>query len=162
MTFASLGAGAVPGPPLRVLLVDDDPDHVLLVRRALRDLMSGEFVAAIPDGGAALDALRSGAELPDLILLDVNMPGYSGFDVLTQLRADERLMSIPVVMLTSSDSQRDIARAYELGASGYVTKLAHPQDLRAVLANTLLYWSVMRRTRPGRDASTAGGPSHRG
>jgi CheY-like chemotaxis protein len=131
--------------PLRILLVDDDPDHVLLIRRALRDLGNERDVDAVTDGGAALRRLRDDPHWPDLILLDINMPGLSGFDVLTEIRRDERLMRTPVIMLTSSDAQADVARAYELGASGYIAKPSHYQDLRAVLGNTMLYWAAMQR-----------------
>jgi CheY-like chemotaxis protein len=127
------------------MLIEDNPDHVLLIRRAIRDLGDETSVDAINDGEQALDTLRSGQQRPDLILLDINMPGYSGFDVLTRLRDDDHLRRIPVVMLTSSDAQNDIARAYELGASGYIAKPTHYRELRAILGNTVLYWSAMQR-----------------
>ncbi len=137
--------GSLEQVTLQILLIDDDPDHVLLIRRALRDLGNERSVDTVSDGEQALDMLRSAAVCPDLILLDINMPGFSGFEVLIQVRRDERLRRIPVVMLTSSDAQSDIARAYELGASGYIAKPSHYQDLRAVLGNTMLYWSAMQR-----------------
>jgi CheY-like chemotaxis protein len=127
------------------MLIEDNPDHVLLIRRAIRDLGDETSVDAINDGEQALNTLRSGQQRPDLILLDINMPGYSGFDVLTRLRDDHHLKRIPVVMLTSSDAQNDIARAYELGASGYIAKPTHYRELRAILGNTVLYWSAMQR-----------------
>jgi two-component system response regulator len=127
------------------MLIEDNPDHVLLIRRAIRDLGDETSVDAINDGEQALTTLRSGQPHPDLILLDINMPGYSGFDVLTRLRDDDHLKRIPVVMLTSSDAQNDIARAYELGASGYIAKPTHYRELRAILGNTVLYWSAMQR-----------------
>jgi len=130
---------------LRVMVIDDNPDHTLLIRSALRDLGNEYDVDTMRDGEQALATLRAAQRHPDLILLDINMPGYSGFDVLAQLREHDRLSLIPVVMLTSSEAQADIARAYELGASGYITKPTHYQDLRAVLGNTMLYWSVMQR-----------------
>ena len=130
---------------LRICLIDDDPDHVLIITRAIRELGDESTVQAASDGDEALAWLRSAEKLPDLILLDINMPGLSGFDVLEALKADERLKSVPVVMLTSSDASADVARAYELGASGYISKPSYLHDLRAVLGNTLLYWSAMRR-----------------
>lgn len=130
---------------LRVMVIDDNADHTLLIRNALRDLGNEHGIETMSDGEQALTALHAARQYPDLILLDINMPGYSGFDVLAQLRQHERLRLIPVVMLTSSETQADIARAYELGASGYITKPSHYQDLRAVLGNTMLYWSVMQR-----------------
>jgi len=140
-----MSSSALQATTLRILLIDDDPDHVLLIRRALRDLGNERDVESLSDGEEALAWLDVAPEPPDLILLDINMPGLSGFEVLSRLRADERHKRVPVVMLTSSDAQADIARAYELGASGYIAKPSHYQDLRAVLGNTVLYWSAMRR-----------------
>jgi CheY-like chemotaxis protein len=131
--------------PLTVWLVDDDPDHVLIITRAIRSVDARITVHALPDGSEALDALRDADQPPDLILLDISMPGLTGFDVLSSVKQDERLRLIPVVMLTSSDLDDDIARAYQLGASGYISKTSYLHDLRAVLGNTLLYWSVMRK-----------------
>ena len=130
---------------LRVYLVEDDPDHALIVGRAIREVNPRAEVRAVEDGEAALAALRDEAALPDLILLDINMPGLSGFDVLARLKGDGRLRHIPVVMLTSSELPADVARAYELGASGYISKPSYLHDVRAVLGNTLLYWAAMRR-----------------
>ena len=130
---------------LRICLIDDDPDHVLIITRAIRELGEESTVHAASDGDEAMEWLRSAEPLPDLILLDINMPGMSGFDVLEAVKADSRLKTVPVVMLTSSDASTDIARAYELGASGYISKPSYFHDLRAVLGNTLLYWSAMRK-----------------
>ena len=130
---------------LRVYLVEDDPDHALIIGRAIREVGPHTEVSAAEDGEAALAALRQAEALPDLILLDINMPGLSGFDVLTRLKADPRLARVPVVMLTSSELPADVARAYELGASGYISKPSYLHDVRAVLGNTLLYWSALQR-----------------
>jgi CheY-like chemotaxis protein len=130
---------------LRICLIDDDPDHVLIITRAIREHGDESTIHAASDGDEALAWLRSAETLPDLVLLDINMPGLSGFDVLEALKADQRLKIVPVVMLTSSDASADVARAYELGASGYISKPSYLHDLRAVLGNTLLYWSAMRR-----------------
>jgi CheY-like chemotaxis protein len=135
---------AIPGG-LRICLIDDDPDHVLIITRAIRELGDESTVHAASDGDEAMEWLRAADPLPDLVLLDINMPGLSGFDVLEAVKADERLKAVPVVMLTSSDASADVARAYELGASGYISKPSYFHDLRAVLGNTLLYWSAMRR-----------------
>ena len=141
---------AVPG--LRVYLIDDDPDHTQIVRRAIIEVNPQAEVHSQDDGEAALVALREAALLPDLILLDINMDGLSGFEVLEQVKGDARLKHIPIVMLTSSTSSSDIERAYELGASGYISKPSYLHDLRAVLGNTLLYWQAMQRSRPGRSS----------
>jgi CheY-like chemotaxis protein len=96
--------------------------------------------------------LHAAERLPDLILLDINMPGLSGFDVLKKLKDDRRLARIPVVMLTSSELSSDVAKAYELGASGYISKPSYMHDIRAILGNTLLYWSAMKRANGSTEA----------
>lgn len=134
------------GGGLNVYLIEDDPDHVLLITRAIQEVSAQTEVHSFLDGEAALRALRDqSVNPPDLVLLDIKMPGFSGFDVLTAIKADDRLRQIPVVMVTSSELPTDIARAYNLGASGYISKPSYLQDLRAVLGNTLLYWSFMSR-----------------
>lgn len=139
---------------LRVYLIDDDPDHILLIGRAIRETGPTTEVRTCQDGETALAELRALAAPPDLILLDINMGGLDGFAVLAAVKGDARLKAIPVVMLTSSGLSADVARAYELGASGYISKPSYLQDLRAVLGNTLLYWSAMRRA-----TATEGGAS---
>ena len=136
---------------LKIMLVEDNIDHALLIRRAIKDLGGEHLVDSASDGQQALDSLESTDQAPDLILLDINMPGLSGFDVLERVRGDRQLQHIPVVMLTSSDANNDIAKAYELGASGYIAKPSHYQDLRGVLQNTLLYWSAMNRHQTGHE-----------
>lgn len=130
---------------LAVYLVEDDPDHTLVISRAIKQISPQVQVQAIDDGEAALSMLRTSDTPPDLILLDINMPGLSGFDVLAQIKSDDRLKHIPVVMLTSSELAPDVAHAYELGASGYISKPSYLHDVRAVLGNTLLYWAAMKR-----------------
>lgn len=132
-------------PALRVLFVDDDPDHAVLITRAIKESDKTAEIQMASDGTEALALLRSAEDAPDLVLLDINMPGLSGLDVLAQIKADAALKRLPVVMLTSSELSSDIARAYELGASGYISKPSLAHDLRAVLGNTLLYWSAMKR-----------------
>src|SRR4051794_4584918 len=94
-------------PTLRICLIDDDADHVLIISRAIRELASGATVHTAVDGEAGIAWLNAATELPDLVLLDIRMPGLSGFDVLEQIKGDERLRRVPVVMLTSSDLQSD-------------------------------------------------------
>jgi CheY-like chemotaxis protein len=130
---------------LYIYLIDDDLDHILLITRALRDTEHAVEPQSFADPQEALDSLFETQRLPDLILLDINMPGLSGFDVLKKLKENPRLKTIPVVMLTSSELSTDVARAYELGASGYISKPSYMHDIRAILGNTLLYWSAMKR-----------------
>jgi chemotaxis family two-component system response regulator Rcp1 len=132
-------------PALRVLFVDDDPDHAVLITRAIKESDKTAEIQTASDGTEALALLRSAEDAPDLVLLDINMPGLSGLDVLARIKEDAALRRLPVVVLTSSELSSDIARAYELGASGYISKPSLMHDLRAVLGNTLLYWSAMKR-----------------
>jgi CheY-like chemotaxis protein len=119
------------GRTVEVLLVEDDPADVLLAREALQDQGVRSNLTVVPDGVEAMAFLRgereyASAVLPDLILLDLKMPKKSGLEVLAEIKADEFLRRIPVIVLTTSDSPDDILRAYDLQASCYVTK---PSDL---------------------------------
>ena len=114
--------------PIVILLVEDDPGDVVLVREAFdHDKVQNELRVAT-DGVYALEQLRNPElPLPDLILLDLNLPRMDGREVLAEIRGDPRLTRIPVVVLTTSDAEADILRSYELHANAYVTK---PVDLQ--------------------------------
>jgi two-component system response regulator len=117
--------------PAEILLVEDNPDDADLVVDALQSRGSKPRVRVVEDGVAALAYLRrekpyDSAQRPDLILLDLNLPKKSGHEVLAEMKADEALKCIPVVVLTTSEASLDILRSYDLGASCYVTK---PADL---------------------------------
>lgn len=114
-----------------ILLVEDDPADVELVRQGLQDTTVAVDLNLVHDGIEALAYLRgegeySGALIPDLILLDLKMPKKGGLEVLAEVKADEHLRSVPVIVLTTSDAPDDILRAYRLQASCVVTK---PSDL---------------------------------
>jgi two-component system, chemotaxis family, response regulator Rcp1 len=116
---------------IEVLLVEDNPGDVRLTREALRDGKVCNNLAVAKDGEEALAYLRregpfADAPRPDVILLDLNLPRKDGREVLEAIKADAALRTIPVVILTSSEAERDIARAYELNANCYITK---PVDL---------------------------------
>ena len=117
--------------PIEVLLVEDNPGDVRLTREALRDGKVHNNLSVVPDGVEALAFLRregkyADAPRPDVILLDLNLPKKDGREVLEDIKADPALQRIPVVVLTSSEAERDIAQAYALHANCYVTK---PVDL---------------------------------
>ena len=119
------------GRPVEILLVEDNPGDVRLTREALREGKVHNNLAVASDGVEAVRYLRregehAGAVRPDLILLDLNLPRMDGREVLAEIKADPALRHIPVVVLTSSQAEEDIARAYHLHANCYVTK---PVDL---------------------------------
>jgi CheY-like chemotaxis protein len=113
--------------PAEVLLVEDSPSDAFLTVEALRESDDPPNVHMVSDGEAALDFLHqrgahAGAPRPDIVLLDLNLPRKSGFDVLTEIKAHPSLEIIPVVILTTSADQDDIIKSYRLHASSYMTK----------------------------------------
>ena len=113
--------------PVEILLAEDNPGDVMLTRKALEQGKLANNLHVTTDGVDALEFLRQDGEYedaprPDLILLDLNMPRKDGQEVLEELRADNELRRIPVVVLTSSESEEDIVRSYELNANAYLTK----------------------------------------
>jgi CheY-like chemotaxis protein len=110
-----------------VLLVEDDPGDVLLVREALAGHVAGRDLNVVSDGVEAMEYLRhegesAGSTRPGLVLLDLNLPRKSGAEVLVELKSDPALATIPVVVLTTSDSEEDVLRSYKQHANAYVTK----------------------------------------
>jgi CheY-like chemotaxis protein len=120
---------------LRVLLVEDNPDEEFLTVRVLKKFPALTRVEVARDGVEALDyitKLGEGCSL-QLVLLDLKLPKVDGVDVLRRLRASDETRSVPVVILSSSDHDRDISRCMELGADYYLTKPLDPKELSAVL-----------------------------
>jgi CheY-like chemotaxis protein len=116
----------------KILLVEDNEGDIVLTRRALSKTEMEYKIDVVRDGEEALMYLRKNgifqdAETPDLILLDINLPKIDGMDVLKQIKGDGKLRTIPVIMLTSSDSEKDILMAYSNYANWYITK---PKDFK--------------------------------
>lgn len=117
--------------PIKILLVEDNPADVRLATEALKEGGVESDLSVVTDGMDAINFLKktgkfSDSPRPELILLDLNLPRKSGFDVLQVLKADPTLKSIPVIMLTTSSAEEDIAKSYSLNANCFVTK---PTDL---------------------------------
>ncbi|HEX2773709.1 MAG TPA: response regulator [Micromonosporaceae bacterium] len=113
--------------PIEVLLVEDDPGDVLMTKEAFEEHKLRNRLSVVSDGAAALSYLRregeyADASMPDLILLDLNLPRRDGREVLEEIKKDEQLCRIPVVVLTTSQTDEDILRSYQLHANAYVTK----------------------------------------
>ncbi|WP_277948860.1 response regulator [Magnetospirillum sp. 15-1] len=134
----------------KVMLVEDDPGDAGLVKAAFASSRFACRIEHIPDGVEAMKRLRALAiegatALPDLILLDLNMPRKSGHEVLTEMKADDDLKDLPVVVLTTSDAERDVAAAYHSGASGFVTKPVDVDALFESIQGILEYWFGLMR-----------------
>lgn len=113
--------------PIEVLLVEDDAGDVLMTQEAFQDARVANNLSVVSDGSEALQFLRQEGEYanaprPDLVLLDLNLPRVDGREVLTAIKQDAALGSIPVVVLTTSEAEEDILRSYSLHANAYVTK----------------------------------------
>jgi len=136
-------AGATePGESGTVLLVEDNPGDVRLTREAFPE---GDALRVVPDGEAALAYLRGRGEYadaprPDVVLLDLNLPGTDGEGVLAAMADEEGIPQVPVVVLTSSDDAEDVARAYDLGASAYVTKPVDPEAFVEAVRAVRTFW----------------------
>lgn len=136
----SMGTNAID-----ILLIDDDPADVLLTTRAFEKDSLYKTLNVVSDGIEALEYLRLEGEFkdavrPDLILLDLNMPRMDGREFLREVKADENLKSIPILVLTTSDSQPDIATAYTLHASCFVTKPSNLGEFNEVVSRIQGFW----------------------
>lgn len=110
-----------------VLLIEDDPGDVMLVRESFEDHKVGNKLSIVSDGVEAMARLRREGEYadaarPDLVLLDLNLPRMNGSEVLAQIKGDPELAMIPVVVLTTSEAEEDVIRSYKLHANAYITK----------------------------------------
>lgn len=133
---------------INVLLVEDDPADQKLIKNALLNQKIGCSIHVSETGEEALEYLRQGVQsyavntLPNVILLDLNMPGMGGKSFLKCIKAIDDLCFIPVIVLTTSDSQTDIEQCYKLKAAGYVQKPASPRALKNALEKFITYWSA--------------------
>ncbi len=135
---------------VEILLVDDNIGDVVLTKEALKGAEFPNRVSVVRDGCEALEFLcRTGkfasASRPDLILLDINMPRKNGCEVLEEVRSDEELRLIPIVILTSSEAEDDIRRSYELGANCFVTKPADLDEMVRVVQAINHFWITIAK-----------------
>jgi CheY-like chemotaxis protein len=145
-----------------VLVADDDYDHVELVRRSMHQCDASIHFEHVADGGAVLDYLsgRGGYEdrathpVPDLLLLDLNLPGIDGLTVLERIKKVPRLRLIPVLVLTSSTDVRDVRRAYEGHANGYLVKPRDYEKFRELMKDVWRFWLRCNR-RPQESGGTS-------
>lgn len=130
--------------PFQILLVDDEPGDVELIKIALAE---GRFLCNVQTAGNGVEAMTwmrrevdAGNRVPDLVLLDLNMPMMNGKEVLKAMKTEPALARIPVVVLTTSDVERDVLASYDLGAAGFVTKPLEMDKLYEVIHGIEDYW----------------------
>jgi CheY-like chemotaxis protein len=129
-------------PPL-ILQVEDDPNDVFLFSRAFKKAQVNAELRALEDADALmvyLEAAAQSGELPKLLLLDIKLPGRSGFDVLEWIRSHPALKGVPVIMLTSSSQPLDVRRAYDLGANAYLVKPMDVDEIARLLHTIHDFW----------------------
>jgi len=136
-----------------ILLVEDDPDDEALTLRALRRHDLADEVVVVRDGAEALaflyETTRAGDDqLPELVLLDLKLPKIDGLQVLKMLREDAHTRRLPVVVLSSSSEERDIAQSYELGANSYVRKPVDFAEFSEAVRQLGIYWLGLNEPSP--------------
>ena len=128
-----------------ILLVEDDPDHQELALLALEKHGLASNVIVVSDGVEAIEYL-SRQELPSFVLLDLQLPKMSGLEVLGWIRDHERTRFLPVVVLSSSDEQKDILRTYELGVNSYILKPTDFNEFTEAARQVSVYWLTLNQT----------------
>jgi len=136
-----------------IILVEDNPDDADLAIRALKKNGPASSIVHLQDGEEALDFIfckgtyadQVFGEMPKLILLDLKMPKVDGIEVLRQVKSDARTKAIPVVLLTSSNEDRDIAASYQFGANSYIVKPVDFESFVKAVSNIGLYWLLLNQ-----------------
>jgi chemotaxis family two-component system response regulator Rcp1 len=133
------------GRPIEILLVEDSPSDTDLTLEALKDFKVRNHVSVVEDGVLALQFLRrqgpyAEAPRPDLIMLDLNLPRKDGREVLAEIKKDDNLRLIPIVVLTTSRADQDILRAYQLNANCYITKPVDFNQFLEVVRSIEAFW----------------------
>lgn len=136
--------------PVEILLVEDNPVDVLVTKEALQEDVNCIRLTVLDDGKEALDYLyRRGrfceAQRPHLILLDLNVPKKDGKEILEEIKRDALLLDIPVIVLTTSESDADVAKTYGLHANCFVTKPAHFDEYLRVLRSIVDFWVTVAK-----------------
>lgn len=134
--------------PIEILLVEDNPGDVMLTKHALADAKVANNLYVANDGMEGLNFLRkqgkfADAPRPDLILTDLNMPRMDGHEMIAEIKQDPALRAIPVVILTSSEAEKDIVKTYDLGANCYVTKPVDLDQFMVVIKSIEDFWLSM-------------------
>jgi len=124
--------------PLNILLADDDMDDCVFFKDALGELLQSTYLSIVNDGEKLMLLLNNeGNELPDVLFLDINMPRKNGFECLSEIKHNERLKNLPVIMFSTSNSQEKISKLFNSGAHVYIHKPADFEQLKQVIRHAL-------------------------
>ena len=140
-----------------ILLVEDNPDDVILTKRVFARSRIANHIVVAEDGAIALDCLfgkgafKGKRIVPELILLDLNMPKVSGLEVLEKLQADKELSLIPVVVMTTSVEDEDVLKSYKFGANSFIRKPVDFEQFTTAVEQLGLYWLVLNQSTPSAD-----------
>lgn len=127
---------------LKILLIEDDAIEVMKFKRVLSNLGLNYTIIEANNGEEALNLLNIKDQIPNLILLDLNMPRIDGIEFLSNLKKNDKLKHIPAVVLTTSNNFKDLKKCYEIGIAGYILKPLKYEEYRTKIENLLTYWSM--------------------
>ena len=135
---------------VEILLVEDNEDDAVIIQEVFTDMRLATLIHVARDGEEALAYLqRHGqyqvARMPDIVLLDINMPKKNGFEVLEAMKKDPRLQALPVIMLTTSHREEDVVRSYATGACSYMHKLVDLDQFKRLIMQFEQYWTSVSR-----------------
>ena len=127
---------------MNILLIEDDQIEVMKLQRTVSKLGLKHTIVEAKNGEDALGILQSGQKLPDIILLDLNMPRMNGIEFLAILKNDDQLKYLPTIILTTSENRADLLKCYEAGIAGYVIKPLKYEDYESKMRKVMDYWEV--------------------
>jgi len=127
---------------LKILLIEDNLIEIMKMKRTISFLKLDHTIYEAKNGEEALKNLEDKSEFPDIILLDLNMPKMSGIEFLTIIKEKDEFKHIPIIILTTSDNQKDLLECYRIGVSGYVLKPLKYDDYVNKIQDILVYWSM--------------------
>lgn len=127
---------------LKILLIEDDMIEIMKFNRVVKAMPIAHSIIEASNGEEGLKLLENKDELPDIILLDLNMPKINGIEFLSLLKKDAELQHIPTIILTTSSHQKDLIECYKLGVSGYILKPLKYEEYVYKIQTTLAYWSM--------------------
>lgn len=138
------------GQPVEILLVEDNEDDIVIIQEVFADMELTAIISTVRDGEEALAYLRregkyTVARMPDIVLLDINMPKMNGYEVLERIKKEPRLQSLPVIILTMSQREEDAVRAYTNGACLFIHKSVDLDQFRKRLKQLEHYWTGVSR-----------------